>query len=69
MKATSVLSSKTVPIFRIMNVKDGKKTTKSAAELADNFKIMFGKIHDKDLNEVDTENLLRQAISALKNSS
>ena len=68
-KATSVLLSKTDLIFRIMNVKNGKKTTKSDEEFADNLKILFGKTQDQDPDEVDTMELFRRAISSLKNSN
>ena len=67
-KATSVLLSKTDLIFRIMNVNDGKRTTKAAEEFAENLKILFGKTQDHDPDEVDTMDLFRLAISALKNS-
>ena len=62
-KATSVILSKTDLIFRIMNVKNGKRTTKSAQEFADNLKILFGKTQDQDPDEVDTMELFRRAIS------
>ena len=68
-KATSVILSKTDLIFRIMNVKNGKRTTKSAQEFADNLKILFGKTQDQDPDEVDTMELFRRAISSLKNSN
>ena len=67
-KATSVILSKTDLIFRIMNVKNCKRTTKSAKEFADNLKILFGKTQDQDPDEVDTMELFRRAISSLKNS-
>ena len=69
-KATSViLLSKTDLIFRIINVKNGKRTTNSAEKFADNLKIIFKKTKDQDPDEVDTMILFRQAISSLKNSS
>ena len=52
-----------------MNVKNGKRTTKSAEKFTDNLKILFGKTKNQDLDEVDTMDLFRQAISSLKNSS
>ena len=67
-KATSVLLSKTDLIFCIMNVKNGKRTTKSAEEFAENLKILFGKTQNQDPDEVDTMELFRRAISLLKNS-
>ena len=51
-----------------MNVNDGKRTTKAAEEFAENLKILFGKTQDQDPDEVDTMDLFRRAISALKNS-
>ena len=37
-----------------MNIKNGKKTTKSTEEFADNLKILFGKTQEQDPDEVDT---------------
>ena len=70
-KAMSVLLSKTDLVFRIMNVKNGKKTTKSTEEFADNLKILFGKTQEQDPDEVDTmHNRPLQASNFLiKNSS
>ena len=35
-----------------MNVKNGKRTTKSAEEFKENLKILFGKTQDQDPDEV-----------------
>ena len=53
-KAMSVLLSETDLVFCIMNVKNGKKTTKSTEEFVDNLKILFGKTQEQDPDEVDT---------------
>ena len=42
-----------------MNVKNGKRTTKSAEEFKENLKILFGKTQDQDPDEVDTMELFR----------
>ena len=52
--ASVILLSKINLIFRIINVKNGKKTTKSTEEFADNLKILFGKTQEQDPDEVDT---------------
>ena len=66
-QATWVLLSKTHLIFRIINFKNRKRTTKSAEKFTDNLKTLFGKTKNQDPEEADTMDLFRQAISSLKN--